>query len=261
MTNKEKAIALNVAIQAADIHATIANVTENYIQHHPHVPTGKDGLRQLVTKIKAKEIPAPRITNIRILQDADYVILHNDLYWPNRKSMFEIFRFEDGLAGEHWSGTQDYPATTANGHTMLDGATEITDRQLTDANKTFARSFVDTVLIKGAFHKFAEYLHADLIQHNPLFDNGIAGLAAGIEALTKKGVSIQFNEIVYVFGEGNFVLVCSEGSVAGKPTAFFDLFRIAGGKIVEHWDVLQEIPSPETSANRNGLLKAYFVTA
>jgi predicted SnoaL-like aldol condensation-catalyzing enzyme len=30
-----------------------------------------------------------------------------------------------------------------------------------------------------------------------------------------------------------------------------DFFRLEDGKIVEHWDVIQEVP--ETSANNNGM--------
>jgi len=52
--------------------------------------------------------------------------------------------------------------------------------------------------------------------------------------------------------EGNFVLVMREGSFGGKPTAFFDLFRVEAGKIAEHWDVLQEIPPKEQWKNANG---------
>ena len=45
----------------------------------------------------------------------------------------------------------------------------------------------------------------------------------------------------------------SEGKFDTRHTAFFDLFRIEEGKIVEHWDVLQEVP--EKMAHDNGMFK------
>ena len=168
--------------------------------------------------------------------------------------MFEIFRFEYGLAAEHWSGIADHPETTVNGHSMLDGATEITDKNLTQKNKEFATSFVQTVLIDGRFDKLSEFYHPEIIQHNPFIDNTVPGLLKGVEELQKKGMSLEIKKIFKVLGEGNFVLVCSEGKFAGKYTAFFDLFRLENGIIVEHWDVLQEIP--EKMAHDNGFFKA-----
>jgi predicted SnoaL-like aldol condensation-catalyzing enzyme len=32
-----------------------------------------------------------------------------------------------------------------------------------------------------------------------------------------------------------------------------DILRIDGGYIREHWDVLQEVPDPETCKNQNGM--------
>lgn len=55
-----------------------------------------------------------------------------------------------------------------------------------------------------------------------------------------------------VIGEGNFVLVLSEGQFAGKHVAFYDLYRVENGKIVEHWDVIQDIPPKESWKNQNG---------
>lgn len=249
-TNKEKAIAINKAVQSGDAALAATLVTENYIQHTPNVPDGRAGLQTLITKIKNKEIPAPLITNVRILEDGDFLVLHHDVKWPGRKAMFEIFRFENGLAAEHWSGIADHPETTANGHSMLDGATEITDRNLTQKNKAFVSSFVETVLIKGQFDKLTDFYHPEIIQHDPFIDNTIPGLLKGFEELKKQGITIQLKKIASVFGEGNFVLVCSEGEFTGKHTAFFDLFRVDNGIIVEHWDVLQEIP--EKMAHGNG---------
>jgi hypothetical protein len=53
-------------------------------------------------------------------------------------------------------------------------------------------------------------------------------------------------------GEGNFVLVVSEGAFAGKPTAFYDLFRVDNGKIAEHWDTIETILPKESWKNSNG---------
>jgi predicted SnoaL-like aldol condensation-catalyzing enzyme/truncated hemoglobin YjbI len=253
-TNKEKGIAINKAVQSGDAEGAAALVTDNYIQHTPNVPDGKSGLRMLVTKIKNKEIPTPNINTVRVFEDGEFVILHHDVYWPNRKAMFEIFRFENGLAAEHWSAMSDHPETTVNGHSMVDGLTEITDQNLTQKNKEFAVSFLQTVFINGQFDRLLEFYHPEIIQHNPFLDNTVSGLLTGVEELHKKGVSIEIKKIHKVLGQGNFVLVCSEGKFADKHTAFFDLFRVEKGIIVEHWDVLQEIP--EKMAHENGFFKA-----
>ena len=256
MTNKEKATAINQAVQAGDTSEINSLVMESYIQHTPGIPDGQKGLVGLITKIKNKEIPAPKITNVRKFEDGEFVVLHHDVNWPTRKAMFEIFRFDQGLAAEHWSGIMDHPATTVNGHSMVDGFTEVLDKANTKKNKEFVKEFVETVLIKGQFEKLPDYYHTDIIQHNPFLDNTIPGLVNGIKDLQKKGFTIEIEKIVKVLGEGNFVLVCSEGKFAGKPTAFFDLFRTERGKVIEHWDVLQELPPDDKMAHQNGFFKA-----
>jgi predicted SnoaL-like aldol condensation-catalyzing enzyme len=252
MTDVEITQAVNKAVQAGDVEAIASLVTSNYIQHTPVVPDGVKGLELLVTKIRNKEMPGPKIRNVRTFTDGEYVVLHHDVQWPNRKAMFEIFRMENGLAAEHWSAIQDHPEKTASGNSMTDGATEVTDLANTTSNKQLAKSFVETVLIKGEFDKILNFYHPDIIQHNPFIDNTVPGLVNGIGELQKQGITLQIQKIWKVFGEGNFVLVCSTGLFAGKPTAFFDLFRTEKGKIVEHWDVIQEIPAEEKQAHSNG---------
>ena len=198
-------------------------------------------------------MPAPVIKNVRTFEDGDYVVLHHEVHWPNRKVMFEIFRFEDRLAAEHWSGIADHPETSVNGHSMIDGPTEIKDRSKTRENKELVRSFIQDVFINGQFELMQNYLDPNLIQHNPNLDNTIDGLINGVQELQQKGRRVQFERIHYVLGEGNFVLALSEGKFGGMHTAFFDLFRIEEGKIVEHWDVLQEVP--EKMAHENGMFK------
>jgi predicted SnoaL-like aldol condensation-catalyzing enzyme len=44
----------------------------------------------------------------------------------------------------------------------------------------------------------------------------------------------------------------SEGEYGGVATAFYDLFRVEGGKIAEHWDTIEPIPARELWKNPNG---------
>ncbi|WP_314029261.1 hypothetical protein [Porphyromonas catoniae] len=55
-----------------------------------------------------------------------------------------------------------------------------------------------------------------------------------------------------VLDEGNFVLAISEGSFGGKAVTFYDLFRVEGGKIAEHWDVVDPVLPTEQHQNKNG---------
>lgn len=253
LTNKEIAQAINRAVMAGDVEAAAALVPENYIQHAPTVPDGRKGLAALVTKIRDKEMPAPSIRNLRSFEEGNYVVLHHDVDWAGKKAMFEIFRCENGLAVEHWGAAVPQPEKTANGHTMTDGATEVADRQLTRQNKELVRGFVQTVLVEGKFDRILDFYHPQVIQHNPHISDSVEGLVRDVTALAEQGMTIQFEKIHLLLGEGNFVLTLSEGKFAGKPTAFYDLFRVEKGKIVEHWDVLQEVP--EKMAHGNGLFK------
>ena len=57
------------------------------------------------------------------------------------------------------------------------------------------------------------------------------------------------DEQVQTVAEGKFVLAASEGMFGGKPTAFFDLFRVDNGKIAEHRDVMADIPAKMAHGN------------
>ena len=44
-----------------------------------------------------------------------------------------------------------------------------------------------------------------------------------------------------VLAEGNFVLTVTEGELRGVHTAFYDLYRVADGVLVEHWDTVEAV--------------------
>ena len=65
-------------------------------------------------------------------------------------------------------------------------------------------------------------------------------------------VLLSYHTIHKVLAEGNFVLTMSEGKLGGNPTAYYDLFRLENGQIVEHWDVIAPILPKSEWKNDNG---------
>jgi predicted SnoaL-like aldol condensation-catalyzing enzyme len=55
-----------------------------------------------------------------------------------------------------------------------------------------------------------------------------------------------------VLAEGNFVFVHSSGEFGGKKVVFADLMRVENGKIVEHWDAIQDdVPATKTKSGHD----------
>jgi predicted SnoaL-like aldol condensation-catalyzing enzyme len=96
----------------------------------------------------------------------------------------------------------------------------------------------------------SKYVGSKYIQHNP---QAADGPDAFIEFVN--GLVFQFPQtsvdIKRVIAEGDLVVTHSllKTSPEDRGTAAADIFRLEGGKVVEHWDVLQ--PVPETAANDN----------
>src|SRR5262249_36503904 len=103
------------------------------------------------------------------------------------------------------------------------------------------------------FDKLAGYFDGDnYAQHNPQIGDGLSGLGKALDELKKAGVTMTYSTVHRVLGEGNFILVLSEGEFGGKPVAFYDLFRVEKGKIAEHWDTIEAIPEKKDWKNNNG---------
>jgi predicted SnoaL-like aldol condensation-catalyzing enzyme len=210
-----------------------------YIQHNLAVG---DGLAGFGAVLQALPKGSAKVNTVRVLQDGPFVVAHTDYNFFGPKIGFDIFRFEDGKVVEHWDNLQEKAAPNPSGHTMLDGATAVTDLDKTATNKALVRSFVDDILVNGKLEKLAGYYDGDnYAQHNPQIGDGLSGLGKALGDMAKAGITMKYSTIHKVLGEGNFVLVVSEGVFAGKPTSFYDLFRVQNGKIAEHWDTMETI--------------------
>jgi predicted SnoaL-like aldol condensation-catalyzing enzyme len=98
-----------------------------------------------------------------------------------------------------------------------------------------------------------QYFGANYKQHNPLIPNGSSAVATMIPTLT--GLTYEPGMAV---ADGDLVMVHGRYTGWGpKPMVAVDIFRLADGKVVEHWDVMQEeIPAANTVSGN-----AMFTTA
>ena len=250
ISNKQKVVALLKSIETGDT-VPVGYINPNkYIQHNLGVADGLAGFGALLTQLPPN---SAKVNTVRAFQDGDFVSTHTDYNFFGPKIGFDIFRFEDGKIVEHWDNLQETAKPNPSGHTMIDGATELKDFDKTEVNKTLVRNFVDDILVNGRMEKLAGYFDLDnYIQHNPNIPDQLSGLGATLEALGKQGILLKYDKIHSVLGEGNFVLVVSEGHFGKDYNAFYDLFRVENGKIAEHWDVIEKMTPKETWKNNNG---------
>ncbi len=253
MSNKKKAKAYHTAVSEYNESTIEKMVDENYIQHNPKVPSGRAAFLSLLPKLKTY---GSKIENIRMLEDGQHIIMHHK--WINaapfgfdETAAFHIIRFDsNGLVAEHWNVMTELTSPNASGRSLLDGATEIKDIEITEINKSKIKDLFK-ILTSENVEKIIDvipmFFKTDFQQHNLQLADGVQSL---VEAIEDESIVPRYIKQHAVFGEGNFVLSISEGMLSGKNTACYDLFQLEDGKIAAHWNIYQGIPT-ENLANDN----------
>ena len=226
---------------------------DRYTQHSTGVKDGIEGFVEFFEPFIERN-PLRDIRIIRALEDGQYVFVHAYQELNNGESKWitmDMFDTDsEGKIIEHWDVIAPVSETTISGHSQIDGPTEISDLDKTEANKAIVEAFLNDVLVNGKFDKVTDYISSDTyIQHNPQVADGLEGLGAFVEDLAQKGLSMQYVDIFKVIGEGNFVASYSKMTLGDDEYAVFDLFRLENGLIVEHWDNMEVILPKEQWGN------------
>ncbi|MET7866594.1 nuclear transport factor 2 family protein [Micromonospora taraxaci] len=88
------------------------------------------------------------------------------------------------------------------------------------------------------------------VQHSPQMPNGLDTLRTVVPGL--EGFSWEPQRVA---AQGDLVFTHSiVHGWAPNPVAIVDIFRLENGRIVEHWDVVQDIVTPDASANGNAMV-------
>jgi predicted SnoaL-like aldol condensation-catalyzing enzyme len=127
------------------------------------------------------------------------------------------------------------------------------DVHIKENYKEIVSKFYETAFNEHKPRKAAKlYIGKRYIQHNPHAPDGVRSFIEFFEGYYKSAVHKKAHVIIKrVIAEGDLVVVHthSKGFPEDRGRAVVDIFRLENNKIVEHWDVMQEIP--EKMAHQN----------
>lgn len=119
-----------------------------------------------------------------------------------------------------------------------------------EANKKVVLDLYEKGINQKDFEAAAKNFGPRYIQHNPGAADGPEGFKAFIGFLKEKFPDYR-STIKRVLADGDYVIlhVHNVPTPGARGAAIMDIFRLENGKVVEHWDVRQDVP--EKSANTN----------
>jgi len=123
----------------------------------------------------------------------------------------------------------------------------------TKSNKQIVADFYRDIIRDQKLELLDEYVHDNYIQHSPMLKDGKASLLEALnylKAMPKPAVPGP-SPIARMIAEDDLVMAHLDISFMGKRRAVVDIFRLKDGKVVEHWDVQQDVP--EVMPHGNGM--------
>jgi predicted SnoaL-like aldol condensation-catalyzing enzyme len=238
-----------------DGHAAVAlekYIGNRYTQHSTGVADGKEGFLAFFIPFLAAH-PDRDIRIVRAFEDGQYVFVQAHQILDGGVTQWittDLFDTDaDDRIVEHWDVISAFTGPNPSGHTQVDGSTEIGDLELTEANKAAIAKYARVVLQGGDFRRIAYFVSATVVQHSPRVADGLTAFKQFREGLAAAGKSFAYRDAHRIVGSGNFVVTYSLVEIGSDELAVFDVFRLKNGLIVEHWDNMEPIPSPEQARN------------
>jgi len=115
-------------------------------------------------------------------------------------------------------------------------------------NKRLIAEYYDLAINKKDFAAARAYIGPYYKQHSTYGADGPEGLRQFVEWAQRELPGLQV-DFVRMIADGDFVLMHNRGNNSPGTKAVVDIFRLENGKVVEHWDVLQDVPASARNDN------------
>ena len=222
-------------------------VVADYIQHNPGLEDGRAAAQAALTPMFAES--GAQFDVKHVLVDGNMALVH--LFGRGDPktlgaAVVDLYRLRSGRVVEHWDVIQPI----APGTDPLASLGTYSASAETAKNRVVMRHFVETLYRdKQVASAYQNFVAPNFTEHSP---GRPAGRDAAIAALVPlfSSASASFT-VEHVLVDGNFAAVHYRGRIdsQGPGAAVAEIFRLQGGKIVEHWDVFQPIPQSSKNAH------------
>ena len=254
-------------VNAGHVELADRMLAEGYIQHSPVIPTGRAAFKQVFSAVERRDA-IPQLVSpplVTILAEGDLVVMALREELPAADGTgtyptvhFNLFRVEDDRLAEHWHSVQAAPGAglpppADGGPQPVTGAAEAGQQALLHspdpalaANKRLIHAVWRTAIEQSLDVAAARHFAAGYVEHNANADGRPSAFMAHPDGRPLDG------PLVAMVAQADLVVLVQalehpHPVRAGDryTTTWFDMFRIEGGKIAEHWDAAQMRGAPE----------------
>lgn len=226
-------------------------LADDYIEHQYTTGFSKTGLADYV-KSRLNSHPDHRVIIHHTLGQGDFIFFLAEEKLGNNIDIAraELFRFSGNKIVEHWGSHVVDEKNRKNNNGTFDGAK--VNRKVDYAKRNLAR--FEELDIKGfneqRLEAFFESRTPEYKQHSPKGADGLSGLVDILASLKENGTKMTMKSY-RALADGDFIVCHRLYDTDPKHPLInrintFDMFRInADGKAVEHWDVMEDVPSED----------------
>lgn len=214
-----------------DITAVDRYWSDPYYQHNPIAKSGVATFKSLMGSVVSSS--SFSYQRYIALAECDLGVVYGR--YSQTGAIFDMFRVRDGKIMEHWDSDSNSSAGAITVPALNESAPRAESRAL-------FLDFAAKVLVGGDRTQASTFLSASYSEHH---GSGGTGPSALTSWLTSENVT--YVKVHHLIADGNYVFALSEGKRGSTAFGFYDLFRVDGGKLVEHWDARRQVPSSTMS--------------
>jgi predicted SnoaL-like aldol condensation-catalyzing enzyme len=114
--------------------------------------------------------------------------------------------------------------------------------QQEEANKMLVSQMYQELFGDKNVEAADKYIVENYIQHNPNVADGRAALKEALGTWFKNAPK-ETIDIQHLSADGDLVYIHTRSKMGGQTVSIIDIFRVEDSTVVEHWDVIQEVPA------------------